>query len=69
MPVQPTKSIAWQNWIDCFYAYHNGLSPARKWDYETFCNYGEDALSGRFLTVCGCRYLNSTYLKEWYKMA
>src|SRR6266699_2477435 len=34
-----------KNWIDCFYAYHSGLSPAdEKWPYEKFCQYGEAAL-------------------------
>jgi hypothetical protein len=34
-----------KNRIDCFYAYHSGLSPAdAKWPYEKFCQYGETAL-------------------------
>ena len=59
-----------KDWIDCFYAYHNGLSPAEeKWDYETFCDYGEERLI-KDLFIDGyvdIGILNSTYLYECYK--
>ncbi len=59
-----------KNWIDCFYAYHSGLSPAEeKWPYEKFCKYGEDALI-KDLFIDGyvdMGIFNSTYLYEFYK--
>ena len=59
-----------KNWIDCFYAYHNALSPAsEKWAYEDFCEYGidkmvQDLFVDGYVDVC---VLNSTYLYEFYK--
>ncbi len=59
-----------KNWIDCFFAYHNGLSPAsEKWPYEKFCKYGEENLV-KDLFIDGyvdMGILNSTYLYEFYK--
>jgi predicted TIM-barrel fold metal-dependent hydrolase len=59
-----------KNWIDCFYAYHSGLSPAdAKWPYEKFCHYGEAALIDDLFVqgYVDVGILNSTYLYEFYK--
>lgn len=59
-----------KNWIDCFYAYHSGLSPAdEKWPYEKFCHYGEAALVDDLFVkgYVDVGILNSTYLYEFYK--
>ena len=59
-----------KNWIDCFYAYHSGLSPAdEKWPYEKFCQYGEAALIDNLFVkgYVDVGILNSTYLYEFYK--
>lgn len=58
-----------EGWIKCFYAFHNGLSPAEAtWPFEKFCQYGEETLVDDlfFQGYVDIGILNSTYLYEFY---
>jgi uncharacterized protein len=58
-----------EGWIKCFYAFHNGLSPAEAtWPFEKFCQYGEETLVDDlfFQGYVDMGILNSTYLYEFY---
>jgi uncharacterized protein len=58
-----------EGWIKCFYAFHNGLSPAEAtWPFEKFCQYGEETLVDDLFCkgYVDMGILNSTYLYEFY---
>jgi uncharacterized protein len=58
-----------EGWIKCFYAFHNGLSPADAvWPFEKFCQYGEETMVDDLFCkgYVDMGILNSTYLYEFY---
>lgn len=64
------KNVHGKQFIECFYAYHTGLSPADKvWDLKSFEKYSEEKMY-HDLFVDGpddMAIIQSTYLTDFYK--